>query len=77
MAKMKRHIYDDAPKAKIRSVVEERSLDQPGRLVMKQTLPPFGRDKLGQNYHGQLPVIVLPVSLIEKVQQWPNDRAIR
>jgi hypothetical protein len=50
---MKRDIYDHPLEAKTTSAIDQCRLDQPGCLVVKQTMPPFGRDDLGQNHCGE------------------------
>jgi hypothetical protein len=56
--------------------VEERGLDDPRALVVQQALPPAGGDKFRQDDRGQLTIVVLPVGLVEEVQQRADDGAI-
>jgi hypothetical protein len=56
---------DNRPfEAQVSPAIQQRSSDQDGCLIVKQPMPPPGRDKLGQNHCGELSVVVLSVGLI-------------
>jgi hypothetical protein len=63
-SQMERYIDDSPLKALMASTIEKSGSDQPGRLSVKQILPPCSRDKLGQDHRSQLSVIMLQVGLV-------------
>ena len=65
-------VYDRPLIAFVPATIEQCGLYEPRRLVMKQAVPPLGRDKFGQNDCGELAVVVLAVGFVEEIQQGTN-----
>lgn len=56
--------------------IEERGLDQPGRLVVEQVMPPAGWHELAEDHRGELAIGVLLVGHVKEVEQRTDDGAV-
>ena len=73
---MKRDINDHPLQAEGTAVVKQGSLDQPGGLVVQQTMPPTSGDEFREDNCSQLAVVVLAISLVDEFKQGADDRPI-
>jgi hypothetical protein len=69
-------IHDGPLVTKVPAPVQERCFEEPCRRAVEKALPPPGRHKPRQDYHGQLAVVVFFVGLVQVIQQWPYDGAV-
>jgi hypothetical protein len=74
---MIRHINNDLLETEDMPSIQHRRLEKPCRLVVQECLPPFGGYKFRQDHGRQLPVVVLPVGRVEKINDRMDDRTIR
>ena len=49
-AQIKGHIHNHARPAQLAALIHQRQFQQPGRLIVQQTMPPFRRHKFGHHF---------------------------